>query len=99
MRVSIGRSSIRGQVMAPSSKSYTIRGLMCAALAEGTSELVFPLLADDTEAAGGVLKKIGVSIDQDESSWRVTGGRFRTPESDLDCRESAATLRFMAAIA
>ena len=99
MRVSIGRSSIRGHVMAPSSKSYTIRGLMCAALAEGESELVFPLLADDTEAAGGVLKQIGVSIDQDQDSWHVTGGKFRTPESDLDCRESAATLRFMAAIA
>ncbi len=99
MRVSIGRSSIHGHVLAPPSKSYTIRGLMCAALAEGRSELVFPLLADDTEAASGVLKKVGVSIDQGEDSWRVAGGKFRTPESDLDCRESAATLRFMAAIA
>ncbi len=99
MRVSIGRSDISGRVMAPSSKSYTIRGLMCAALARGTSELVYPLLADDTEAAGEVLTAIGVSIARQETSWRVSGGNLRAPGSDLNCHESAATFRFMTAIA
>jgi 3-phosphoshikimate 1-carboxyvinyltransferase len=99
MRVSIGRSNIAGRVLAPSSKSYTIRGLMCAALAGGESELVYPLLADDTAAAGDVLTGIGVGIARTAASWRVSGGNFSTPPSDLDCRESAATLRFMTAIA
>ena len=99
MRVSIGRSEIHGRVMAPSSKSYTIRALMCAALAEGRSELIYPLLADDTEAAGAVLQNVGVQIARDQSSWIVSGGNFRTPVSYLDCHESAATLRFMTAIA
>lgn len=98
MQVSIGRSSIHGQVVAPSSKSYTIRGLMCAALAKGTSQLMNPLLADDTEAASGVLSELGVGIERTPGSWMVSGGRFKAPKSDLDCRESAATLRFMTAI-
>jgi 3-phosphoshikimate 1-carboxyvinyltransferase len=99
MRVSIGRSDISGRVMAPSSKSYTIRGLMCAALAGGASELVYPLTADDTAAAGEVLGGIGVGITRQATSWRVAGGRFHAPRTDLDCRESAATFRFMTAIA
>jgi len=99
MKVSIGQSEIRGAVKAPSSKSYTIRGLMCAALAHGTSELVYPLGSDDTEAAGDVLKKIGVEVVYGAERWGVSGGNLRTPDSDLFCRESAATLRFMTAIA
>ena len=86
-------------MIAPSSKSYTIRGLMCAALAKGESEIIRPLGSDDTEAAMDVLSKVGVRTFQDKDSWRVTGGEFREPNTDLFCRESAATLRFMIAIA
>jgi 3-phosphoshikimate 1-carboxyvinyltransferase len=99
MQVSIGRSEISGAVMAPSSKSYTIRALMCASLAPGTSELVCPLAADDTEAACGVLEEIGVKVVRGDTSWSVSGGSFHEPSGDLNCRESAATLRFMTAIA
>ncbi len=98
MRASISKSEIRGKVVAPSSKSYTIRGLVCAALAKGESEIINPLGSDDTEACQDVLIKVGISIFQDENSWKVTGGDFRQPQTDLFCRESAATLRFMTAI-
>ena len=98
MRALLSKSEIKGKVRAPSSKSYTIRGLMCAALAKGNSEIIHPLGSDDTEAAQGVLTKIGVKIAEDEDSWRVTGDNFHQPEGELFCRESAATLRFMTAI-
>lgn len=83
---------------APSSKSYTIRGLMCASLAKGESEIINPLHSDDTEAAINVLAQIGVSIQGDEDCWRVNGGNFHQPDVDLFCGDSAATLRFMTAI-
>ncbi len=51
MKASIYKSEVKGEVRAPSSKSYTIRGLMCAALAKGESEIIRPLSSDDTEAA------------------------------------------------
>jgi len=98
MKASISKSEIKGKVRAPSSKSYTIRGLMCAALAKGESELIHPLTSDDTEAALNVLSQIGVDIHQKNDSWQVKGGNFHQPATDLFCGESAATLRFMTAI-
>ena len=93
MRASIYQSEIKGKVTAPSSKSYTIRGLICAALAKGTSEIIHPLSSDDTEASQAVLSEVGIRIFQDKESWQVTGGNFHEPSTDLFCRESAATLR------
>ena len=98
MRVSIDRSEVKGKVSAPPSKSYTIRGLMCAALTKGEGEIIHPLSSDDTKAAIDVLTKIGVRVYQEKDLWRVTGGNFHEPDTDLFCGESAATLRFMTAI-
>ncbi len=98
MRVTISKSRIDCTVHAPSSKSYTIRGLMCAALAIGESRLNNPLVSDDTEAAVNVLGKVGVNIDRNNDSWLISGGRLKAPGCELYCSDSAATLRFMAAI-
>jgi 3-phosphoshikimate 1-carboxyvinyltransferase len=98
MQITIHKSEIQGDVRAPSSKSYTIRALMCAALAEGESHLSNPLWAGDTQAAVRVLRQIGVKIDLDKNRWKVRGGQFRQPAEDLFCGDSAATLRFMTAL-
>ena len=98
MKVSISKSEVKGKTIAPPSKSYTLRGLMCAALARGESEIINPLSSDDTEAAVDVLSKIGVRITKERDLWRVTGRNFREPDTDLFCGESATTLRFMTAI-
>ncbi len=95
MKASISKSAINGKVLAPSSKSYTIRGVLCAALAKGRSEILHPLGSDDTEAAKDVLSKVGVGFLQQADSWQVAGGTFHQPDTDLFCRESATTLRFM----
>ena len=79
MKASISKSEVLGKVTAPSSKSYTIRGLICAALANGKSEIIAPLSSDDTVAAINVLKKIGVNIRQQKTSWKVEGGVFHPP--------------------
>lgn len=98
MRIAIQKSEINGAASAPSSKSYTIRGLMCAALARGQSEIIRPLSSDDTESALRVLSQIGVKIQLNDDIWRINRGNFQIPEEDLFCGESAATLRFMTAI-
>ena len=71
---------------------------MCAALAKGESEILHPLVAEDTEVAADVLSKIGVRIYKGDDLWRVNGGNLHAPETDLYCGESATTLRFMTAI-
>lgn len=98
MKVLIHKSEIKGRVRVPSSKSYTLRGLMCAALAKGESEIIHPLSSDDTEAAMNVLNKIGTKIEREDDLWQVVGGNLHEPASNLFCGESAATLRFMTAI-
>jgi len=85
-------------VSAPPSKSYTIRGVMCAALARGESQIINPLISDDTRAAVNVLRQVGVSIHEKGDGWQVIGGNFHQPTAELFCGESAATLRFMIAI-
>lgn len=98
MKASISKSIIKGSVIAPSSKSYTIRALICAALAYGESEIVNPLGSDDTEACQNILQLLGVRIEQNDTSWLVKGGVLHQPDSDLYCHESAATQRFMTAV-
>ena len=98
MKISVYKSEIAGRVRVPSSKSYTIRGLMCAALAKGKSEIIHPLSSDDPEVALNVLSQVGIRVHQKDYLWQVIGGDFCEPDTDLFCGESAATLRFMAAI-
>ena len=98
MRVTIGRSLLKGSVSIPGSKSMTIRALACAALSQGESEITNPLISDDTLAAIDVLTKLGTAIRQEGDVLKITGGKFRINSGDLDCRESATTLRFMTAL-
>ncbi len=99
MNVRINKSELHGKVSVPPSKSYTIRSLMCAALAKGKSKIINPLLSDDTEAASKALGKVGIRIEKYDGYWEVHGGHFQSPKGDIYCRDSAATLRFMTALA
>ena len=98
MKALISKSEVKGKVRVPSSKSYTIRGLMCAALAKGESKIMHPLTSDDTDAAVNVLGKVGIRVHQEGDLWSVSGGDFYEPDTDLFCSESATTLRFMTTI-
>ena len=82
-------------VVLPGSKSITNRALVCAALADGTSELRGALRADDTEAMVGCLAALGARITPD---WRVhgTGARLRPGPVTVDARMSGTTARFVA---
>ncbi|MDP2600345.1 MAG: 3-phosphoshikimate 1-carboxyvinyltransferase [Deltaproteobacteria bacterium] len=81
----------------PPSKSITHRALFCAAMAQGESVLVNPLVCDDTLASVGVLRALGIEIQLGEP-WRVHGGTFKKPFRPLDCNESGTTYRFVTAL-
>jgi 3-phosphoshikimate 1-carboxyvinyltransferase len=98
MKVNVFKSEVKGKIIAPSSKSLTIRALMCAALSKGTSEIMRPLVSEDTDAAAAVLRQMGLTIRKEEGIWRVSGGNLQASLYDLFCHESATTLRFMTAI-
>ena len=85
MKASISKSEVRGIASAPPSKSYTIRGVMCTALAKGESEIIYPLISDDTQAAINVLRQVGIRIHDKGDRWQVIGGNFHKPATQLFC--------------
>ena len=57
----------------PGSKSYTNRALTIAALARGSSTLSGALESDDTHVAREALKHLGITVEQDGSTFVVHG--------------------------
>lgn len=84
----------------PGSKSITNRALMCAALANGESELTGVLVADDTMAMIDALVLLGIeaalTTDGTQTARLVgCGGRFPAGDVTIDARLSGTTSRFM----
>ena len=98
MQAVVHKSEINGTVSAPSSKSFTHRALVAAALAHGNSTIMHPLASQDTDITAQILKNLGVGIDIGNDSWRVSGGELRPPKDELFCRESGTTMRLATAL-
>jgi 3-phosphoshikimate 1-carboxyvinyltransferase len=62
MILTVKPSQLSGTVPTPGSKSHTIRGVVIASLAEGTSVLRSPLTSADAEAAVRVCRGLGAEI-------------------------------------
>ena len=84
----------------PGSKSYTNRALTIAALARGSSTLYGALESDDTHVAREVLKHLGVTVEQDGSTFIVHGhqGEFIDPQQPLFLGNSGTATRFFTAM-
>jgi 3-phosphoshikimate 1-carboxyvinyltransferase len=91
---------LNGKVCAPSSKSYTQRMLVAAALSNGTGKVSNPLLSEDTEATSRAIVALGATVAKTEDCWTVTGANpLKNANKPIDCGESGATLRFMVPVA
>lgn len=85
----------------PPDKSITIRALLLAAVAEGSSRIENPLVCGDTEAALGCLSALGVRHCRDGGAVIVEGRGLkglRPPSGPLDAGESAALARLLAGL-
>ncbi|HUU53350.1 MAG TPA: 3-phosphoshikimate 1-carboxyvinyltransferase [Armatimonadota bacterium] len=89
------RSSLKGEVRIPGSKSHTIRALAIASLAPGESTIRAPLDSNDTRAAVGAYRALGAEIETGADVWTVrgTGGELRAPEDVIDVGNSGVTIR------
>ncbi len=91
-------------VTLPGSKSLSVRALLLAALANGTSRLSGVLPGADTVATVRVLRELGVVIETESTQERdvVTvhgvGGRWPATAGVLDVGESATLARMVTAI-
>ena len=90
----------RGTAGVPSSKSLAHRALICAALADGASEVGPISGGEDVAATLGCLRALGTEI-QETAGSRPTllvhgsEGRLVPPRTPLDCGASGTTLRLL----
>ncbi len=93
---------VRGTLRPPGSKSITNRALVCAALAEGHSQLSGCLDSDDTRVMVDALRQLGIGLESRDraETLLVTGGAGRLPvdHADLFVANSGTSLRFLTAM-
>ena len=94
--------NLRGVVKVPPNKSHSFRALIMAALAEGTSRIVEPMVSNDWMRAVEALELLGANVEpRADRIWEVTGtaGQVQTPDDIIDCGNSGIILRFFMALA
>lgn len=93
-------SRVAGEPSIPRSKSIAQRHLLCAALAEGTTQVVGLAGGEDIAAAISLLQALGVSREQVGSGLVVRGSDRAWPQDGkLDLGESGTLARFATAAA
>ncbi|MGZ9587041.1 3-phosphoshikimate 1-carboxyvinyltransferase [Paenibacillus marinisediminis] len=94
---------LQGDIQALSSKNYTTRYLLVAALAEGTSTIYYPAHSEDSDAMRRCLQDLGAKLEEDETKIVMTGFGSRPqliPTSqELNVGNAGAVLRFLMGIA
>jgi 3-phosphoshikimate 1-carboxyvinyltransferase len=91
---------LQGEIQALSSKNYTTRYLLVAALAEGTSTILYPAHSEDGEAMRRCIRDLGAVVEEDEEKIVITGfGRNPRPVKELDVGNAGAVLRFLMSVA
>ncbi len=101
MYASVRSTKLAGSVPIPGSKSHTIRALLIAALADGTSKITAPLHSADTRSCLEACRALGAEIREEEGDFVVTGtgGKISAPADPIDVGNSGTTLYLTAGIA
>lgn len=97
------KEEIDAAITAPPSKSHTLRSFFIAALAQGTTKIKNPLIAEDQLYAIAALEKfgVGVKIQNKKQEITITGaaGKLKLPSAPVFIGNSGVTARFLAAFA
>jgi 3-phosphoshikimate 1-carboxyvinyltransferase len=89
-----------GEIQALSSKNYTTRCMLAAALAEGESELLYPARSDDSDALRRCLRALGAELEETEERLVIRGfGARPKAAKELDVGNAGAVLRFLMSVA
>lgn len=100
MKVEITPSQVKGEIIAPPSKSMAHRLLICAALSEGESTISNIAYSEDILATVDCIKAMGADVKVKGNTITLCGvSPFTAGDSVYNCRESGSTLRFFIPIA
>ncbi|VAW17157.1 3-phosphoshikimate 1-carboxyvinyltransferase [hydrothermal vent metagenome] len=87
---------IVAEIMVPGSKSVSNRALILAAMATGQTRLDGLLRSDDTWWCADALKRLGVGVEFDGTSAKISGiGRTRPKSGDLHVGSAGTIARFL----
>jgi 3-phosphoshikimate 1-carboxyvinyltransferase len=93
-------ASLQGTINALSSKNYTTRYMLVAALAEGTSTVLYPAHSEDSDAMRRCIRDLGAVLNEDDSKMTIQGfGRNPHPAKELNVGNAGAVLRFLMSVA
>ena len=98
MSVTISKSTIKGTIHAPPSKSYTHRALICGLLSSGQTIINNHLVCDDTSATLKLSRMMGAKINHNKNLTITGADPLRVPDIEMDCHGSGTTLRLFTAI-
>lgn len=94
-----GRQRLTGRCHVPGDKSISHRAVMFSALADGTSTIRNFLDGGDCRATIGVMRGLGVQIEERSTTELIVHGRglagLQEPADILDCANSGTTIRLM----
>ncbi|MCF7941377.1 MAG: 3-phosphoshikimate 1-carboxyvinyltransferase [Spirochaetia bacterium] len=103
MNKTINPGRVSGTLSVPSSKSQTIRALIIASLADGTSYIKNPLRSEDTLSCLRACRAMGAVVTEGEHLWEVRGiSPAGSPQQEpliIDTGNSGTTLYLGAGIA
>jgi 3-phosphoshikimate 1-carboxyvinyltransferase len=95
-----GGRRLEGTVSTPGDKSISHRALLIGALAEGTSTIRGLSNGDDVRRTASALRSLGASVEGDDVSLVVDGGRGRMHEAGpIDLGNSGTSMRLLAGLA
>ena len=95
MDLTIQPGALSGRIEAIPSKSQAHRLLICAAFADGKTELTCREINRDIEATADCLRSLGAGIQRTPKGYCVTPIQNIPTSASLNCCESGSTLRFM----
>ena len=95
MNLEVSRSTIRGEISVPGSKSHTIRAVAIAAMSDGISKIRRPLISGDTLSSLNAASAFGAGIDKQKDLWTIKGvaGKPVMKQGVIDVGNSGTTLR------
>lgn len=107
MKIKAFKNELSGHIQVPGSKSHTIRALILASLAEGTSHISNPLPSADCLSTSKAIPLIGAELENDlatmenDKVWTVkgAGNKVHLPTNVIDVGNSGSLLYFLSPIA
>jgi 3-phosphoshikimate 1-carboxyvinyltransferase len=100
MKICVARSTLKGRIRVPPSKSHTLRAILFASLATGNSKIFNCLNSPDTNRMIKACQAIGADIYQKQGALVIhgTAGKPKLPAEVIDAGNSGQVLRFIGAI-